>query len=348
VQRRYVFWALNLALGLTGLIWVLRQFGRGAVSLLSGHPSPMLLTAFAVAVLVAIVAFSARWRILLDALGVAPSFARLCAFRAASQSLSAILPGGRLGGEPLRAWYAVQSGVPVPAAITTVVVDRTLEMATGLAFVVTFALVLAERDVPGIGRTVVGAVVGTVSLAIAIVVSLRRLRAGGLLAPFVRTLGATRPAIAQHAGTVDLAEDAARRLLDRPARLASALAMGFVADLLTLVQYACLLAAFGLPSTPLSVVAAVFASGAARTLPVPGAVGTVEAADVWIFGMLGHPPEVGLAVALATRLRDVVWAAPGFLFLLVRALRPPLTPDAGPSAHGPEPVPDVDRSPAGT
>ena len=348
MQRRYVFWAVNFALGLAGLIWVFRQFGRGAVALLSGNPSPTLLTAFVVAVLVAILAFAARWRFLLDALGVAPSFARLCAFRAASQSLAAILPGGRLGGEPLRAWYAVQSGVPVPAAITTVVVDRTLEMATGLAFVVTFALVLAERDVPGIGQTVVGALVGTVSLAIAIAVSLRRLRAGGLLAPFVRTLGLTRPGIAQHAGMVELAEDAARRLLERPARLASALAMGFVADLLTLVQYACLLAAFGLPSTPLAVVAAVFASGAARTLPVPGAVGTVEAAEVWIFGMLGHPPEVGLAVSLVTRLRDIAWAAPGFVFLLVRAVRPPLTPDTGPSVDGPVPLPDVDRSTAGT
>ena len=348
MRRRHLFWAVNLALGLAGLVWVLRQFGRGAVSLLSGNPSPTLLAAFVLAVLVAIVAFAARWRILLDAFGVAPSFARLCAFRAASQSLSAILPGGRLGGEPLRAWYAVQSGVPVPAAITTVVVDRTLEMATGLAFVVTFALVLVQRDVPGIGQTVLGALVGTVSLTIAIAVSLRRLRAGGLLAPFVRTLGATRPAIAQHSGMVELAEDAARRLLGRPRRVAAALALGFVADLLTLVQYACLLAAFGLPSTPLAVVAAVFASGAARTLPVPGAVGTVEAAQVWIFGILGHPPEVGLAVGLATRLRDVAWAAPGLLFLLVRAVRPPLTPDTGPSVDGAATLADVDRSAAGT
>jgi uncharacterized membrane protein YbhN (UPF0104 family) len=95
------------------------------------------------------------------------------------------------------------------------------------------------------------------------------------------------------------------------------------------VQYACLLAAFDLPSTPVAVVAAIFASGAARTLPVPGAVGTVEAAELWMFGVLGHPPEVGLAVGLATRLRDLVWAAPGFAFLLLDAPWPArVTPDA--------------------
>jgi hypothetical protein len=112
-------------------------------------------------------------------------------------------------------------------------------------------------------------------------------------------------------------------LLDEPRRLAVALAVGVAADLLTLVQYACLLAAFGLPHEPIAIVAAVFASGAARMLPVPGAVGTVEAAQVWIFGVLGHPPEVGLAVGIATRLRDLVWAAPGLTYFLVRALRPP-------------------------
>ncbi len=120
------------------------------------------------------------------------------------------------------------------------------------------------------------------------------------------------------------AEAAARRLLDQPARLAAALVASLVADALTLVQHACLLAAFGLPSTPLAVVAAVFASGAARTLPVPGAVGTVEAAELWLFGLLGHAPEVGVAIGLAVRLRDLVWAAPGFVYLLVRALRPPV------------------------
>jgi len=126
------------------------------------------------------------------------------------------------------------------------------------------------------------------------------------------------------------AEVAARRLLDQPGRLTVALVASLVADALTLVQHACLLAAFGLPSTPLAVVAAVFASGAARTLPVPGAVGTVEAAELWLFGLLGHSPEVGVAVGLAVRLRDLVWAAPGFVYLLVRALRPPLGADQVP------------------
>jgi uncharacterized membrane protein YbhN (UPF0104 family) len=319
VRRRPLLLAINFALGAAALGWVCSRFGAGALGLLARGGSPTLLAAFVATVLGAIVVSAVRWRIVLRGLDMTPSLARLCAFRAAGQTVAAVMPGGRLGGEPLRAWYAIRAGVPAWAAITTVAVDRTLEMASSLAFVVGFALVLMARDVPGIERTVAGALVGAGALAIAIALGVRRLRGGGLVAPLVRSLGLTRPRLAAHATVVETAEDGARRILGRPATLATALGVGIAADLLTLVQYKCLLAAFGLPSTPVAVVAAIFASGAARTLPVPGAVGTVEAAQVWLFGLLGHPPEVGLAVGLATRLRDVAWAAPGAAFMLVQA-----------------------------
>jgi hypothetical protein len=43
---------------------------------------------------------------------------------------------------------------------------------------------------------------------------------------------------------------------------------------------------------------------------------------MFIFGALGHPPEVGLAVGLAVRLRELVWILPGLLYLMVRGIRP--------------------------
>jgi uncharacterized membrane protein YbhN (UPF0104 family) len=322
VSRRRAFLAVNFLLGVAGLGWLLHRFGASAFGLLDRAWSRPLLAAFVGSVFAAIVTSAVRWRIVLAGLALTPPLARLCAFRAASQSVSSVLPGGRLGGEPLRAWYAVRAGVPAPAAITSVAIDRTLEMATILAFVVGFALVLMRRDVPGIEQTVAGALVGVASLVVVILLSLRRLRSGGLLAPFVRNLGLTRPGLAEHADLIEAAEDGARRLFAQPRRLAAALGVGVIGDLLTLVQYKCLLAAFGLPSSPLDVVAAIFASGAARTLPVPGGVGTVEAAELWMFGVLGYPPEVGLAVGIATRLRDLAWAAPGFVVLLAGAVRP--------------------------
>jgi len=44
-------------------------------------------------------------------------------------------------------------------------------------------------------------------------------------------------------------------------------------------------------------------------------VGVLEGAMLWLFTELGHPPEVGLAVGLVARLREVVWVLPGLLYL---------------------------------
>src|SRR5262249_35765481 len=83
--------------------------------------------------------------------------------------------------------------------------------------------------------------------------------------------------------------------------------------------YHLLLSAFGLPGGPLATVGAVFATGAAHSLPVPAAVGTLEGAQMFLFGTLGYAPEVGLAVGLAVRLRELGWLAPGLVDLLTRA-----------------------------
>src|SRR5207247_5340038 len=148
----------------------------------------------------------------------------------------------------------------------------------------------------------------------------RRLRLGaGLVTALARSSGLTRLAfVRQQMDVLGAAEEEAARLIAQPQRIARAFALGLAANLLVLGEYALLLAAFGLPSGPVAVVAAVFATGAAHSIPVPAAVGALEGAELWLFGMLGHPPAVGLAVGLAVRLREVAWIVPGILYLMLR------------------------------
>jgi hypothetical protein len=155
---------------------------------------------------------------------------------------------------------------------------------------------------------------------------MRRLRRGeGLITAVARATGLDRLGIVRgQMGVLADAEAEAGRLVRQPRRLWWSFAIGGLANLSVCLEYALLLAAFGLPTNPLAVVAAMFAAGAAHALPVPGAVGTLEGAEMWIFSMLGHSPEVGLAVGLAVRLRELVWMLPGLLYLAARGLVAPL------------------------
>lgn len=312
----------NLVLASGALAWVLWHYGGPALSLLGAAPSAPLLGLFLALVAAAIAGYGLRWSVLLAGLERARGLGTLTAYRAAGQSVSTLVPSAKLGGEPVRAWLLVRDRVPAASAIASVAVDRTLDAGAGAAFALVFALVLVRRGVPALEGAVVTVGLFVVALAVAVVVMVRRLRRGaGLVTSVARATGLDRTAlVGRQMDVLAAAEVSATRLVEQPRRLGTAFVVGIGVNVLVLIEYWVLLAAFDLPATPLAVVAAVFATGAAHSLPVPAGVGVLEGAQMFLFGTLGHPPEVGLAVGLAVRLRELVWILPGLLYLAGRGL----------------------------
>lgn len=322
--RSAVVLGTNLAIGAVALAWVLPRYGAPAFGLLASRLHAAWFGAFVVASTLAVLAYARRWQVMLAALGARCGIGVLGAIRAAGQTVSALLPSAKLGGEPLRVFLLVRHDVPAASSIATVVVDRILEMVSATVFACLYATVLLRRGVPGLHMALVTVVLATLGLVVAVTLVLRRLRRGaGLVATVARGTGLDRLAIVRgQMHVLVAAEEAAARLVGQPARLGRAFALGVAANLVVLVEYHLLLRAFGLPAGLLAVVAAVFATGAAHSLPVPAAVGALEAGHVWLFGMLGHPPEVGLAVGFAVRLRELLWMLLGFMYLLALGVWP--------------------------
>jgi len=320
--RPAVVLGTNLVLGAGALGWILWRHGAPAVALLGAHPDPFLLVAFVALAATAFLVYTHRWQRLIAAVGTERPLGSLAAFRAAGHSVSALLPSAKLGGEPLRAFLLARAGVPGGEAIASVAVDRVLEMGAAAAFACLYGGVLLRRGVPELEGALVTVGLGGLGLAIGIAVTVRRLRRGaGLVTAVARRTGLDRLGFVRgHMDVLVAAEAHAAGLIARPSRLARAFAVGVLANLLVFVEHVLLLAAFGLPARPLAVVAAVFAAGAAHALPVPAAVGTLEGAETWLFTVLGYSPEVGLAVGLAIRLRELVWMLPGLAYLAGRGI----------------------------
>ena len=320
-MRPAVVLGTNLVVGGAALAWVLHCFGAPALAILARAPSAWLITGFVCAVAAGFAAPALRWQILLAGLGARRRLGALTAYRAAGQSVSALIPSAKLGGEPVRVYLLLRARVAAPSAIASVVVDRTLDMGAAAGFAFLFAVVLVRRDVPALAGAFVSVSLGVVALALGTGLTVRRLRSGaGLVTAAARATGLDRlRAVHGRMDALAAAETAAATLVAEPRRLARAFGVVVVAHTVVLLEYHLLLAAFGLPAGPLAVVAAIFATGAAHSLPVPAAVGTLEGAQMFLFGTLGYPPEVGLAVGLAVRLREVVWIVPGLVYLLATA-----------------------------
>lgn len=318
----------NLLVAAGALGWVLWRSGGPAFEVLAAHPSWVTLGGFLATVTLLLVGFAARWRIVLAGLGSPPKIGVLTLYGLAGQSISLLLPTARLGGEPVRAYLVMREGVGAPGAIASVAVDRVLDMGSGTAFAILFAVVLLQHGVPALADTLMAVAFGALALLVGVAVTVRRLRSGrGLVTALARSTRFDRlTPVERHMSTIAAAEDRATRLVGQPARMAVAFAFGLTTNLLVLLEYRLLLAAFGLPADLIAIVAAIFATGAAHTMPVPAGVGVLEGSEMVLFTALGYPPEVGLAVGLAVRLRELVWTVPGLVYLIGRGLGGLLAP----------------------
>jgi hypothetical protein len=321
--RTVVVLGTNLVVGAAALGWVLVRFGAPALALLGREPRVVMLIGLVLAVATAFLCYALRWRLLLRGLDVRCALVRLAAYGAAAQSVSTLVSSAKLGGEPVRAYLLARSGVPVPATIATIALDRAFDMAAAVPFTCAYAALLLQLGLPELRGAFSSVLAGATALVVGITIGARRLRRrSGVVTAIARSTGLDRLRVVR--GQMDVlaaAEEAAARLVAQRARVLGAFGIGLVANLVVMVEYHLLLSAFGLPASPLAVVAAIFAAGAAHSLPVPAAVGVLEGAQMFIFEALGHPPEVGLAVGLATRLRELLWILPGIVFLTAHGAR---------------------------
>lgn len=322
LNSRLVFWA-NLIVGVGLLAVVLYAYGGQAIAVLRLDRSLGDLAGFGVAVAASIVCLSWRWGFVLAGVHRAPSLWALVLYRSAAHSLAVLIPSGKLGGDPLRAFLAVRSGVPPAPSIASIAADRTLEVGASAPFSIIFATLLLQHGVPQIERALVTVTVATVALVVGVAIAVRRLQRGaGLVSALVRRIGADRWSVVDsRLDVITRSEEAAAELAGQRRRMWIGFAAGLLANGLVIAEFALLLRAFGLPADGIAVVAAIFATGAAHMLPVPGGLGVLEGAQMWLFQMLGYPPDVGLAVGLVVRLRELLWMAPGLAYLLARTLR---------------------------
>lgn len=322
LPRPTVILATNLVVAVIALVWVLWDKGGAALALLTVDPSWGLFGAFLAVVVGLWAGATWRWRIVLGGVCRSPGIAGLMWYRLAGQSVSMLIPSGKLGGEPVRGYLLVRDGVAAPDAMASVAIDRVLDMGAGTVFTMLFATLLLRAGMPSLEGTLEGVVLAASAVLAGIWLTIRRLHGGrGVVTAMARRTRLDRwGVVGRRMVVLGEAEERAQRLVAQPPLMATAFALGLLINMGVLLEYKLLLAAFGLPSHLVAVIAAIFATGAAHSMPVPAGVGVLEGGQIAIFAALGYPAEVGLAVALAVRLRELLWLVPGLVYLVGRGI----------------------------
>jgi uncharacterized protein (TIRG00374 family) len=261
-----------------------------------------------------------RWWQLLQALGAPVGLRTVCAYRFAGNAVNYLTPGPHFGGEPLLVYLLRQrQGVPLPAAATSVALDRILELLASIV-VLCFSLVMLMVTASGTfaGRW-------TLPLALTLVAAVAALLATVCMGtrPFSRLffwfMGACGMAHGVRTGfagrlleTLQQGEVLTESLLDRhwrPFLLANLSSLG--TWLGVFVECWLMAALLGHSLSFVQLLSVVMTARLAFLTPLPAGLGVLESALPWVTTALGLGSVLGFSLCLFIRVRDILLSLGG-------------------------------------
>ncbi len=245
------------------------------------------------------------WQAALRAEGIDGPQSRLLGIRLASQAAGYLAALGPVVSEPAKLVLLRNASGMSAAAPATLMETGAYWFTTvilGLAGTCAAAFLIGDARVVGAAALVFGA---------ALVFLVPRC---SLLSPLVRAAGRRAPGWLRAAETAELR---IRSFRDRkPRAAAEVLALDSAAQVLTLVEVWAVLWVAGLrPSVP-HVLAIEAAGRMVKVLGafIPGRIGADEGGAAASCALLGFPPAAGLMLAVARRVRDLLWCGAGIVW----------------------------------
>lgn len=251
--------------------------------------------------------------------------ATFCWGRAVRDSAGDVLPFSQFGGMVIGARAVMLRGISGSEAFGSTIVDITLEMIAQIAFILT-GLVILVVQLPGLRalpmmRTAALGVLIAIILVATFVLAQRR--GFALLERIARRF---LPAAELAAGEFD---QAVNRIHGQPGRMGAGLALHFAGWLSAAFGTWLALALIGHPISFWGAIAIESLLCAARSAAVfvPAAIGVQEAGYAVMMPLFGLPADIGIAVSLLKRAREVALGVPVLLSWQIaegrRALFPP-------------------------
>ena len=313
-------WRTRLSFSLAGLavlVFLCRHLGLDELHTAIDHADPMRFAAFLGLSFAVFLSYALRWSVVLRgmaALDQTPTLLDLLSLRAAEHAVSTLVPSGHLSGEPVRAYLLRRRGLDWRLAVASVTMDRVLDLSAssvvGPLYVGVFFLAhgSAAWAAPWVMAMMLACVAGL------LLFYFRAYRGDTLLSVFARSRFAGAAADALRGLDRSFAE-----FLRTPA-FAVAFVLALLSELLVLGELWMLARAFALPISVPTLLGVMIGMGVAQVVPVPAAIGSLEATEVGVLTLAGGAAPLGLAVGLVVRIRETLWILVGLAVLYFEGL----------------------------
>ena len=261
-----------------------------------------------------------RWWQLLRALGSPVRLRSVCAYRFAGNAVSYLTPGPHFGGEPLLVYLLrKRQGIPLPAAATSVALDRILELLASIVVLsISLIMLTVTASGPFAGRW---ALPLAVILAAAVAALLAALYMGKrplsrIFHWFMQVCGMAHDPPTGFAGRLleaTMQGEILTEALLRRHRLAFLLAnlCSLGHWLGVFIEFWLMAALLGHSLSFSQLLTVVIAARLAFLTPLPAGLGVLESALPWVTAALGMGSVPGLGLCILIRVRDILFSLAG-------------------------------------
>ncbi len=259
-----------------------------------------------------------RWMALTKGLDLKLHFLNLLFLRQAGQSVSFITPGPQFGGEPLQIYLLYKNFSISPGdSFLALAVDRFFELWVNFAVLLLGILFLTFSG-SGLTNWVSAALIIATVLLLLCFLAWCVIKRDAAIAKIINNVGlrwlsSTR--LANMNFHWNQITSSLQHLLKNKLALAIALLLSISGWLLTFFELYLVLSFFNIYLSTSDFILLLVVMRLAFLLPLPGGIGTLEAAVLWVFSVIVLPEAAAAAVLALIRFRDLIVLGLGFMCL---------------------------------
>ncbi|MBW3000660.1 flippase-like domain-containing protein [Candidatus Woesearchaeota archaeon] len=303
-DKRLLSILVSVVFGLVLLVIILFKYPFKEVISTFTNLTPLLVLIYLVVSGFIMLFLSLRWKIVLDALGYKIPFYKLFGYRVVGYGVSYITPSAKIGGEPLRAALLKRQGLSFREGLSSVIVDKTLELSYSVLFFI-FGLLVLVVDYALSGRTLFALIIfSVITLFLLWKFYSRILRGKSVFTHLFRFFGLHKlKFLSKYQDLIFKFEKPIINFYQTKRKeFFIASAVSIISLILSLVEYKLILLMLGI-DVSVGVVFMVFSMiGIAFLIPLPMALGSLEAFQISLFSITKIGPAVaGVGLAMITR-----------------------------------------------
>lgn len=289
----------------------------------------LLLLPYAFIVLTIHVLHVFRWRLILITMGHKIPFLKLFSFRLMGFSLNYITPTAHIGGEPLKAAMLKENNVPYTKGVSSILIAKSFEVTAdglfGIAGVIILGMsyALPEDSIKYIIILTLFCLFAVIGIFFKVMKKDNPfMTVTNKISYFIEKTGFKPKIINLVVEKIQETSQNIKKFFTKNKKeFKISLFISFVMWIVMFIEYKILLLMLGFNASIYQLFIIISFVGLAYFIPIPAALGVLEAGQVSAFSILKLPTSFGIATSLIIRAKDILITIIGLLLIFIKGIR---------------------------